>query len=135
MHSVIDIDPPPPPPGVAEVRELFSQGDIPHSLKEKYIHLLEKFEVALKINRRQVIIPSLMPETTVYPKTNDILSDITSTLSCSIDEHYHPPLRRFWLSNYIPDGFWPRLICRIATDQQIGKVCVCVCVCAPELKD
>ena len=94
------------------------QQDIPDKLKQKYIQLLEKFEVALKIDRRHVIIPSLMPDSVRYPKTNDILSDVTS----SFDPYYQPPFRRFWLSNYIPDGFWPRLICRIAMDQHIGKV-------------
>ena len=71
-----------------------------------YIHVL------------QVIIPSLMPSEANYPKPNDILSDI----KMDVDSFYQPPMRRFWLADYIPEGFWPRLICRIATDHQIGKV-------------
>lgn len=109
--------------GVADVGALFSQRNVPESLKDKYISLLEKFEVALTIKRRHVIIPSLMPDSAQYPKTTDVLRDsrLESSLS-NIEAYYQPPLRRFWLSNYIPDGFWPRLICRIANDQQIGKV-------------
>ena len=116
---------------------LFAQRNVPQTLKDMYINLLEKFEVALLINRRHVIIPSLMRETANYPKTSEVLSDVQSSVKL---EYYPPSLRRFCLSNYIPDGFWPRLICRIANDQQIGKVGVvrvicghgqvwCVCVC------
>ena len=32
---------------------------------------------------------------------------------------YHPPLFRIWLANFIPEGFWPRLLCRIASDLEI----------------
>ena len=98
------------------------QQEIPEKLKQKYIQLLEKFEVALKIDSFHVIIPSLMPDSAPYPKTNDILSDVTASYPHNFDSYYQPPFRRFWFSNYIPDGFWPRLICRIATDQHIGKV-------------
>ena len=101
---------------------LFSQRNIPETLRDKYISLLEKFEVALTIKRRHVIIPSLMPDNAPYPKTTDVLSDWSEASMSNYEGCYQPPLRRFWLSNYIPDGFWPRLICRIANDQQIGKV-------------
>ena len=104
--------------GIGEVCDLFERYDAPVSLKHKYIKLLEKFEVALQINKNQILIPSLMPEQAQYPKPNDMLSDV----SPNVDTYYIPPMRRFWLSNYIPEGFWPRLICRIATDQQIAKV-------------
>lgn len=32
---------------------------------------------------------------------------------------YHPPLFRIWLAHFIPEGFWPRLLCRIASDFEI----------------
>lgn len=104
--------------GMGEVCDLF-QGS-PNRLRRKYIRLLEKFEVALQLTETQVIIPSLMPSDANYPKPNDCLSDI----EMDVDSFYQPPMRRFWLAAYIPEGFWPRLICRIATDHQIGKVCV-----------
>ena len=102
------------------MNSLFSQLEIPQTIKDKYINLLEKFEVALTIKGQRVIIPSLLPDSVSFPKTNDILTDVTMTTS--FDMCYQPPLRRFWVSGYIPDGFWPRLICRIVNDQQIGKV-------------
>ena len=124
MHSPPDSHTPyATPPGIGDITLLFSRfDDIPVTLKEKYIQLLEKFEVALKINRRHVIIPSLMDEKTPYPPTNDVLSDCSWLETVNLDTFYQPTLRRFWLSPYIPDGFWPRLICRIANDHQIGKV-------------
>ena len=32
---------------------------------------------------------------------------------------YYPPLFRLYLANFIPEGFWPRLLCRIASDLEI----------------
>ena len=99
--------------GVAEISDLFNQRDTSTDMKAHYISLLEKFEVALKINNHQMIIPSLMSE-----RADDIPSDISTSM---LDE-VEPPLRRFWLADFVPAGFWPRLICRVATDQQIGRV-------------
>lgn len=82
--------------------------------KENYINLLEKFEVALRINSRQIIIPSLMDDSA----PDDVLSSISDSLLDS------PPLLRFWLADHVSLGFWPRLICRVATDHQIGRVSV-----------
>lgn len=107
---------------MAEISGLFCHRDITPTMKDRYISLLEKFEVALKINASQMIIPSLMPESAIYPKPNDILSDIPSAKLDEIESHYQPPLQRIWLADYVPAGFWPRLICRVATDHQIGKV-------------
>lgn len=112
----------PLPTGVAEISGLFTQRDIPPHMKDRYITLLEKFEVALKINRHQMIIPSLMTEKASYPKPDDVLSDIPSANLEEVEALYHPPLRRFWFADFVPAGFWPRLICRVATDQQIGRV-------------
>ena len=87
---------------------------------ESYLHLLQKFEVALQINDYEVIIPSMLPDEPVYPKPDDSLKDVS--LSLAYDDFYQPPIRRFWFSNYIPEGFWPRLICRIMKDYQIKSV-------------
>ena len=93
-------------------------------MKHRYISLLEKFEVSLRINPNQMIIPSLMPESMSYPKPDETLSDIPSSMLDDVERYYQPPLHRFWVADYIPDGFWPRLICRVATDHQIKKVSV-----------
>ncbi len=112
-----------PTVGVAEISGLFTQrDDTPPEMKDRYISLLEKFEIALKINRSQMIIPSLMLEQASYPKPNDLLTDISSAMLDDVESYYQPPLRRFWLADFVPPGFWPRLICRVATDHQIGRV-------------
>lgn len=35
---------------------------------------------------------------------------------------YHPVLSRIWLAHFIPEGFWPRLLCRIASDLEIDAI-------------
>ena len=100
------------PSGIGEITQLFSWHDIADSLKDKYIQLLEKFEVALKISHKRVIVPSLMPNHASYPEIDYV----------KVDEYNRPALSRFWLSPYIPDGFWPRLICRTVNDHRIRKV-------------
>ena len=114
----------PPYTGVAEVRGLFKQMDLDPAMKDQYISLLEKFEVALKINDHEMIIPSLMPDQVSYPKPDDILSDVPKDMLEEVERYYQPPLHRFWLADYVPAGFWPRLICRVATDQHITRVSI-----------
>lgn len=69
-----------------------------------------------------MIIPSLMPEQVFYPKPDDVLSDVSKAVLDEIEGFYQPPMCRFWLAAFVPAGFWPRLICRVATDQQIERV-------------
>ena len=110
-------------PGRIQISDLFKDDMFLQQdklLTDNYLQLLQKFEVALYISKDEVIIPSLMPEEGKYPKLNDSLDDVD--LSFGHDDCYLPPLRRLWLSNYIPDGFWPRLICRIIKDQQIKTI-------------
>jgi len=45
-----------------------------------------------------------------------------STEEIEINIMYHPPLFRIWLAHFIPEGFWPRLICRIASDPEIDAI-------------
>lgn len=108
--------------GVVEISGLFMQTDISPCMKDCYISLLEKFEVAVKINDQQLLIPSLMPKQVSYPQPEDVLSDVS--LQNELDSLYQPPLHRFWMADFVPAGFWPRLICRVATDQQIAHVSV-----------
>lgn len=99
--------------GVAEISDWFPP-EIPPHMIDYFIKLLEKFEVALRINQHQILIPSLMSKQMSYPKSTDELDEVQCL--------FQPPLRRFWVADFVPAGFWPRLICRVATDQQIGRV-------------
>lgn len=108
--------------GMAEISDLFNQADVNPEMKDRYITLLEKFEVALKINDHQMIIPALMPERVSYPKPDANFSDVSKSKLEHVEKYYQPPLSRFWLTDFVPVGFWPRLIVRVVTDQQIEKV-------------
>ena len=106
---------------MVEVSKLFEAQSITPLLKDKYVQLLEKFEVALQVTQKLVIVPSMMLSQIEYPlaqcpavDTSDITQDLP-----------HPPqrtLRRLWLSDYVPEAFWPRLICRVAVDQNVCRL-------------
>ncbi len=89
-------------------------------MSRSYLQLLQKFELALELNQQEVLIPSLLPEEGAFPQPDESLSDVS--ISASHDHMYQPPVRRFWLSNYIPEGFWPRLICRVYKDQHLNGI-------------
>ena len=98
-----------------QVDTLLAQCGVPEMLQPIYISLLEKFEVAMVTDQQHIIIPSLMPTEAEFP------NHVEQALF-TIDDGYQPSLRRFWHSDYIPDGFWPRLICRVVKDVHIAKV-------------
>lgn len=45
-----------------------------------------------------------------------------SIRSTEINIAYHPPLFRVWPAHFIPEGFWPRLLCRVASDLEIDAI-------------
>ena len=105
----------PPTAGLLSLDSLNAQFESDmDELKEELKYLLEKFELALTVDDKHKIIPSLMSDEMPY---------LAFETHNHIGDPYPAPLRRFWLSDYIPDGFWPRLICRIVKDHQISKVC------------
>ena len=87
-------------------------------MSRSYLQLLQKFELALRLNEWEILIPSLLPREATFPQPDESLEDVL--LSVYHNDLYQPPVRRFWLSNYIPEGFWPRLICRVYKDHQIN---------------
>ena len=89
-------------------------------MSRSYLQLLQKFELALQLNEWEVLIPPLLPDEASFPQPDEFLQDVS--MSECHDDLYQPPIRRFWVSNYIPEGFWPRLICRVYKDQQINSV-------------
>lgn len=105
--------------GIVLIRDLFKDYHIPDNMKHYFISLLEKFELGLRITSSQVLVPSLTPPTASFPEPMD-----TSTFTVVNDEQgeYQPPLTRFWMTDFVHHGFWPRLICRVTNDHQIGKV-------------
>jgi serine/threonine protein kinase/GTPase SAR1 family protein len=78
---------------------LFKGKQFPSALFPEYVLLLNRFEIALPLDRHHVLIPSMLPE---IPPAN--VPRITpSTLV----------LRRQHSMAYIPPGFWSRLIARL----------------------
>ena len=106
--------------GVVEVSKLFEAQSITPILEEKCIQLLEKFEVALKINQWYLVIPSMM--LTECPSTTIDSSNYILPSSARDYRLYQPPLRRFWLSAFVPSNYWHHLFCKIATDQRIEEL-------------
>ena len=87
------------------------------------MNLLKKFEVAMKINDHEMLIPALMKDNVPYPKPDVDLSDVENL--GNLESFYTPTLHRYWLADYVPAGFWPRMIYRVATDRKIRKVLYC----------
>ena len=95
------------------------------AFKDECINLLSKFDIALRLKNHHLLVPSLLPVdppsslSLCISDNNQLLNDIHSSDSESI---VYPPLRKFWFSKFIPNGFWPRLICRLTTDQNINTI-------------
>ena len=106
---------------MAKLEDLFYHRNTMRSLKDHFINYMEKFEVVLRINPDEVVIPCCMNESQL-PIPEEILHNISSSTFYDENGDCYPPLRRFWLSNFVPDGFWSRLICAVYKDPQIIKV-------------
>lgn len=81
------------------------------------IRILDKFEVALQLDDQRLLVPSFMPD--ICPKEFQVDEGLYNNVN---HEAHQAPLRRLWFSEYIPHGFWPRLICRIVKDKNIAGV-------------
>ena len=96
---------------------LFSkQKDFPPKYIEKYIQLLVKFEVVLKLDEETLLIPSFLQENR---------PEIEYFSYADID--YLPPIKTHIMVDYIPGGFWARLITRVLSDEAIKEAVVSGC--------
>ena len=111
-----------------DINNLFTESKELQTFKDECVTLLSKFDIALRLKNRQLLVPSLLP---VDPPSslpscisgnNQLLDD---THSGNSENVVHPPLWRFWFSKFIPNGFWPRLICRLTTNQNINSILKC----------
>ena len=78
---------------------LFKDKRFPSSLFPEYVRLLNRFEIALPLDRHHVLIPSMLPE--IPPMNVPHITPLTLVL------------RRQHSMAYIPPGFWSRLIARL----------------------
>ena len=103
--------------GSVDINDLFTESKELQTFKDECINLLSKFDIALRLKNHRLLVPSLLP---VDPPSSLPLC-INSTNELAV----YPPLRKFWFSEFIPNGFWPRLICRITTNQNINTILKC----------
>ena len=111
-----------------DINDLFTESKELQTFKDECVTLLSKFDIALRLKNRQLLVPSLLP---VDPPSslpscisgnNQLLDD---THSGNSENVVHPPLWKFWFSKFIPNGFWPRLICRLTNNQNINSILKC----------
>ena len=83
---------------------------------EIYVELLEKFEVVLRIDNDQILVPSFLPDSHIYTEKPNI--NFMNLNDQNIEtEYYH--LDRLWFLDHIPYGFWARFISRLRGDDTI----------------
>ena len=92
-----------------DIPMLFKDKQFPWQYFEQYLTLLDRFEIALPLDNRRVLIPSMLPDERPY-EFEDEQPDIAA-------------YSRFVMfsSAYTPPGFWSRLLSRIM--HSVPKVC------------
>ena len=104
--------------GVLKISDLQNQifhGEkrFPSAMVMKYVNLMSKFEVAIKISDKFLLIPSLLPN---KQKECPVVCDIESPeLRKAMNIHAYlnnDVYRRQYLMSYTPSGFWARLLAR-----------------------
>ena len=84
---------------------------------ETYVELLERFEVVLKIDQGQILVPSFLPERHIYSEKPMI--DFRNLENIDTDL-YH--IERLWFLDHVPYGFWARFISRLRGDETIQQL-------------
>ena len=140
---------PPSPPGLnsgilnkSALQQVFRGQIFPIEFQQEYIELLNKFEVAIQVDRNSLLVPSCLstkPAYTLHRRSNyfprltleQIADQIIPELFTSSKDHRASPcgtdhplfpqhtsliLRRFYFMPHVPSGFWPRLISRFLAD-------------------
>ena len=104
--------------GVLKIADLKSQifkGEkrFPTEMVMKYVELMSKFEVAIKISEKFLLIPSLLPD---KQKECPVLAEHESEdlrIAMNINTYLGiNVIRRQYLMSYIPSGMWARLLTR-----------------------
>ena len=99
---------------ISDLRQLIFRGErFSPALVDKYIDLMSKFEVAIKISDRYLLVPTLLPEVQRdCPKISDNLCPDLQQAMNVYAYMKHRVHRRQYLMSYVPSGFWARLITR-----------------------
>ena len=94
-----------------DIPMLFKDKQFPWQYFEQYLTLLDRFEIALPLDNRRVLIPSMLPDE--RPKEFEDKTEDTK-------EHVYSRFLMFSSAN-TPPGFWSRLLSRIM--HLVPKVC------------
>ena len=94
-----------------DIPMLFKDKQFPWQYFEQYLALLDRFEIALPLDNRRLLIPSMLPDE--RPKEFDDEKEDTK-------EHFYSRFVIFSSAN-TPPGFWSRLLSRIM--HSVLKVC------------
>ena len=84
---------------------------------DTYVELLERFEVVLRIDNDQILVPSFLPDRQIYSEKTMI--DFTQLNNVEANS-YH--IRRLWFLDHVPYGFWARFISRLRGDETIQEL-------------
>ena len=109
-----------------DINDLFTESKALQAFKDECINLLSKFDIALRLKNRHLLIPSLLPvdpPSTLPMCSNDHVELLNNDNG---DNIVYPLLWKFWFSKFIPNGFWPRLICRLTTNENINAIFKCM---------
>lgn len=145
---------PPSPPGLnsgilnkSALQQVFRGQIFPIEFQQEYIELLNKFEVAIQIDRSSLLVPSCLstkPAYTLHRRVNffprltleqiaEFIPELFTSSEdhraavCDTDHQLFPQytgliLRRFYFMPHVPSGFWPRLISRFLADTNVHTV-------------
>ena len=110
--------------GSVDMKDLFTESKNFQGFKDECINLLSKFDIALRLESQHLLVPSLLPVEPPRFLLSSTSDDEMLINSCpnNSENIVYPPLRKFWFSKFIPNGFWPRFICRLTTNQSINTI-------------
>jgi len=100
---------------ISDLKSQIFKGEkrFPSDMVMKYVELMSKFEVAIKISEKFLLIPSLLPD---QQKECPVLADHESAAlrkAMNINAYLGGEvIRRQYLMSYVPSGLWPRLLSR-----------------------
>lgn len=100
----------------SDLSQIFRSERFPANLMSQYINLLSKFEVALPWSAEFLLVPSLLPDS--QQETNQpVAAGVSSAVAQAMNSTAYTKgkvLRRQYVMSYVPSGFWPRLVTRLA---------------------
>ncbi len=94
-------------------KQIFRGQRFSSSHVDNYIELMNKFEVAIKVAEKYLLVPSFLPERQVgYQRVSTKMCPVLQQ-AMNVDTYLkHKVFRRQYLMAYVPSGFWARLITR-----------------------